>query len=269
MGESLTTTDTFYHGKVVIKQPKNGYRFAVDSPILADFLPRSSRPALEIGCGVGVISLLALYQNKFPTVTGIEIQELLYRLAVDNTAANGLSERFHVIHGDFNKIYAGITNVQTIFCNPPFFKTCQGRVSPDPTIRLARFEISLNLANLLRGCAAILAPRGKLCLIFPFTRQKELLAEAAAHGLLPANIRPVQPFADSAPDRFLVQLKKTARPCRLEEPLVVFKGKGIYSPEMVRIFAGPVSDCHTRIATQKNDIDLCAKTALEKIRNKK
>ena len=61
-----TTTDTFYHGKVIIKQLKKGYRFAVDSPILADFLPRSSRPALEIGCGAGVISLLALQQKNSP-----------------------------------------------------------------------------------------------------------------------------------------------------------------------------------------------------------
>ena len=269
MDKDLTTLDTFYHGKVVIKQLKKGYRFAVDSPILADFLPVSAAPALEIGCGVGVISLLALYQNKFPAVTGIEIQEPLSRLAVDNAAANGLSGRFQVIHGDFNRIHAGITSVQTIFCNPPFFKTCQGRVSPDPTIRLARFEITMNLSDLLRDCAAILASRGKLCLIFLFARQRELLAEAAAHGLYPAEIRLIQPFADSAPDRFLVKLKKTARPCRLEEPLVVFKKKGTYSPEMVRIFAGSVSDCHTHIVTRKNDVDLCAKTALEEIRNKK
>jgi tRNA1Val (adenine37-N6)-methyltransferase len=269
MTEPLTTSGTFYHGKVVIKQLKKGYRFAVDSPILADFLPVSAAPALEIGCGVGVISLLALYQNKFPAVTGIEIQEPLYRLAVDNAAANGLGGRFHVIHGDFNRIHAGIANVQTIFCNPPFFKTGQGHLSRDEGVRLAHFEIALNISDLLRGCAAIMALRGKLCLIFPFVRQRELLVEAAACGLYPTVIRPVQPFADSAPDRFLIKLKKTARPCRLEEPLVVFKGKGAYSPEMVRIFAGPVSDCHTHIATQKNDVDLCAKTALEEIRNKK
>lgn len=238
MPEPLTTTDTFYHGKVIIKQLKKGYRFAVDSPILAAFLPDSRSPALEVGCGAGIISLLALQQKKFPAVTGIEIQEVLYRLAVGNAAANGLSGRFHVIHGDFNRIHAGITNVQTIFCNPPFFKTGQGRVSPDPTIRMARFEIALNLADLLRGCAAILSPRGKLCLIFPFSRQKELLGTAAANGLYPAKMRPVQPFADSAPDRFLVLLGKTRKSCRHHEPLVIFKSKGAYTPELDEILAG-------------------------------
>lgn len=233
-----TTTDTFYRGKVIVKQLKKGYRFAVDSPILADFLPRSSRPALEIGCGSGIIALLALRRRKFPAVTGIELQEPLYRLAVDNAAANGLSGRFQVIHGDFNRIFAGIANVQTVFCNPPFFKAGQGRVSPDPTIRLARFEIALTLADLLSGCAAILAPRGRLCLIFPFQRQSELLAAAAAHGLGAARLRSVRPFADSPADRFLVQLQKTGGACRHEEPLVIFRSKGVYTPEMDKMLAG-------------------------------
>ncbi len=238
MAEPLTTTDTFYHGKVIIKQLKNGYRFAVDSPILADFLPASRSPALEVGCGAGVIALLALQQKKFPAVTGIEFQESLYRLAVDNAAANGMNGRFHVIRGDFNRIHPGIANVQTVFCNPPFFKAGQGRLSPDPTIRLARFEVALTLAGLLAGCSAILAPRGKLCLIFPFARQEELLATARANGLYPARMRSVQPFGESPADRFLVQLQKTAKACRDEKPLVIFRSKGVYNPEMEKIFAG-------------------------------
>jgi tRNA1Val (adenine37-N6)-methyltransferase len=233
-----TTTDTFYHGKVIIKQLKKGYRFAVDSPILADFLPRSTRPALEVGCGVGVIALLALKRKKFPAVTGIEIQEPLYRLALENAAANGMVASFQVIRGDFNRIHAGIADVQTIFCNPPFYKAGQGRVSPDPTIRLARFEIALDLPGLLRGCAAVLAPRGKLFLIFPAARQQELLAAALAHGLYAARLRSVQPFADAPPDRFLVQLQKTKSVCRSEEPLVIFKDKGVYTDEMMAILAG-------------------------------
>ena len=79
-----------------------------------------------------MVSLLALQQKKFPAVTGIEIQEALYRLAVDNAAANGMAARFQVIHGDFNRIHAGIANVQTVFCNPPFFKTEPGPCQPRP-----------------------------------------------------------------------------------------------------------------------------------------
>ena len=111
--------------------------------------------------------------------------------------------------------------------------------APTTTIRLARFEIALTLAGLLRGCAAVLAPRGKIFLIFPFARQEELLA--TARGERPSSrpgCAPVRPFADSPPDRFLVQLQKTAGKCRHEEPLVIFQGKGVYTPEMAALLAG-------------------------------
>jgi len=238
MSEPQTTTDAFYHGQVVIKQPRKGYRFAVDSPILAAYLPRSTRPALEVGCGVGVISLLALKRRKFPTVTGIEIQEPLYRLALENAVANGMAARIHVLRAEFRRIHAGLANVQTIFCNPPFFRADRGKVSPDPSIRLARFEIALDLPTLLRGCAACLAPRGRHYLVFPFSRREELLEAAAGCGLYAASYRPVQPFADSKPDRLLVRLAKTDGRCRRERPLVLFKDKGVYTPEMERVLAG-------------------------------
>jgi tRNA1(Val) A37 N6-methylase TrmN6 len=48
----------------------------------------------------------------------------------------------------------------------------------------------------------------------------------------------VRPFADSPPDRFLVQLQKKARKCRREKPLVIFQGKGIYTEEMAKLLAG-------------------------------
>ncbi len=158
---------------------------------------------------------------------------------MDNAAANGLSGRFRVIHGDFNRIHAGITNVQTVFCNPPFFKAGQGRVSPDPTIRLARFEIALNLADLLRGCSADPGPAGK-------SLPDLSLCPAGANcwprppptAFSRPRLRPVQPFADSAPDRFLVQLSKARKTCRHQEPLVIFQGKGVYTPEMERLLAG-------------------------------
>jgi tRNA1Val (adenine37-N6)-methyltransferase len=238
MSEPATTLDSFYHGQVKIKQLKKGYRFAVDSPILAHFLPSGRSPALEIGCGVGVVSLLALHLKKFRAITGVEIQEPLYRLAVDNAQANGMNERFRVIHGDFIRIHAGLTSVQTIFCNPPFFKASQGRVSPDRTIRLARFDIAMNLNDLLRCSAAVLSPKGCLYLIFPYSRQQELLVSAAAHGLFPEKIRLVQPFADAFPDRFLVRLGKARKHCAPDKPLVIFKAKGVYTPEMEKILSG-------------------------------
>ena len=58
------TRDTFYRGRVVIFQERRGYRFSLDAPLLADFLPVCSGPALEVGCGCGVVALLALHRAQ-------------------------------------------------------------------------------------------------------------------------------------------------------------------------------------------------------------
>jgi len=238
MHKGPTTADTFFHGRVIVKQPAKGYRFAVDSPILADFLPRSDAPALDIGCGVGIVSLLALYLDKFPVISGIEIQDTLYRMAVENAAANGMAERLRVMRGDFKAVFPQFKGVSTIFSNPPFFSPRQGRLSPDETIRLARVEIALTLKDLLRCAAEILAPEGGLYLIFPFARQKELLDNAVAFGLVPQRLRSVIPVAGSRPDRFLIALGKKEERLREMEPLVLFKAPGAYSAEMEQILSG-------------------------------
>ncbi len=234
-----TTTDTFYHGKVIVKQLKKGYRFAVDSPILAAFLPRSTRPALEVGCGVG---------RRLPAGPAAEKIPGRHRhrdpgSAVSPGRGQRRGQRLAGALPGHPRRFQPHPSPASPTCRPssatrPFSRPDSGHVSPEPTIRLARFEVALTLAGLLRGCAAALAPRGKVFLIFPFARQEELLATSMAHGLHAARLRPVRPFADSPPDRFLVQLQKTKAKCRHEEPLVFFRDKGIYTPEMAALLAG-------------------------------
>ena len=236
------STDHFFREKVVVYQKKKGYRFALDAPILADFLPFCGDAALEIGCGSGIVSLLALYRDKFPKVTGIEIQEDLSRLARRNAEANGLSRRFQVVHADFNEIYSAFQGIPLIFSNPPFAPLGRGRLSALTEVRLAKFELALSLSDILEKSRSILAPEGHLILIFPFLRYNELLAHAGRIGLFPSRTRLVKPFEHREPDRVLVQLGgKKVRPCE-QEPLVVFREKGVYSDEMNRIFEGKGHD---------------------------
>lgn len=236
------SADHFYRKKVVVYQKRKGYRFAVDAPILADFLPFCGDAALEIGCGSGIVSLLALYLGKFPKVTGIEIQEDLSRLAGRNAEENGLAQRFHVVHADFREIYSAFRGIALIYSNPPFAPLGRGRMSAVAEVRMAKFELALSLRDILEKSSAILAPKGSLILIFPFLRYNELLAHAGRIGLFPEKTRLVKPFEHREPDRVLVQLGRGMGRPRESEPLVVFREKGVYSDEMNRILEGKGHD---------------------------
>ena len=232
------SADHFFRKKVIVYQKKKGYRFAVDAPLLADFLPACGGTALEIGCGSGIVSLLALYRNKFPAVTGIEIQKDLSLLARRNAEENGFSHRFRILHADFKKIYSNFSEIPLIFSNPPFAPVGRGRLSAVTEVRLAKFELTLSLLDVLEKSYLILAPEGHLILIFPFLRYNELLANAGRIGFFPVRIRRVKPLADKAPDRVLIQLgKKKGRAIEVE-PLTIFSEKGVYSGEMKGIFEG-------------------------------
>lgn len=232
------SADHFFRKKVVVYQKKKGYRFAVDAPILADFLPACVGAALEIGCGSGIVSLLALYRNKFPAVTGVEIQKDLSLLAGRNAEENGVSRRFRILHADFREIYRDFSEIPLIFSNPPFSPIGLGRLSADAEVRLAKFELTLSLPDILEKSHPILAPEGYLVLIFPFLRYNELLANASRIGFFPVRIRRVKPLENKTPDRVLIQLGKKEGRVIEEEPLVLFREKGVYSEEMKRIFEG-------------------------------
>lgn len=232
------SADHFFRKKVIIYQKKKGYRFAVDAPILADFLPSCGGTALEIGCGSGIVSILALCRNKFPAVTGIEIQKDLSLLARRNAEENGFSHRFRVLHADFKEVYSDFTEIPLIFSNPPFSPVGQGRLSSVAEVRLAKFELTLSLPDILEKSYRILSSEGHLILIFPFLRYNELLANASRIGFFPVRSRRVKPLEDKAPDRVLVQLGKKKGRAIEEAPLVIFSQMGVYSEEMKGIFEG-------------------------------
>lgn len=233
------TEDYFYKKKVIVFQNKNGYRFSVDAPILADFLPSMpTAEALEIGTGCGIISMLALYKKKFSKVYGIEIQETLSRLARINAQKNGFIEHFQVIQQDFYDVYSDFKGIDTIFSNPPFFQLNHGRLSPNDEIRLAKTESKLSLPQLLKKTYRILAPKGSLYLILPYHRSDELMKLSRETGFFTSKIREVFSFKDGKPERFLVQLTTYDISTEKMKPLVIFKEKGIYTDEMDKILTG-------------------------------
>ncbi|MEN8153940.1 MAG: methyltransferase [Acidobacteriota bacterium] len=230
--------DYFYRNKVKVYQNIKGYRFSVDSPILADFIPESEENAIEVGSGSGIISLLVLHKKKIPFITGIEVQKKLFELSKKSIVENNMAEKFNVINADFNEIYDKFSGIKTIFSNPPYLQTNIGHLSTDPEIRKAKFEIVLKLSELIRKSYKILGEKGSLFLILPFTRYEELTAISKSTGFHMAKLRRVLSFKDGKPERFLIQLTNYESSFSEISPLVIYKTPGTYSEEMEKIFSG-------------------------------
>ena len=230
--------DYFYKNRVKIFQNRKGYRFSVDSPILADFIPSSKYKGLEIGSGSGIISLLLLFRKKLPFITGIEIQKDLFELSKMSIEGNSLQDQFDVINADFSDIYSEYSGIMNIFSNPPYLKTGMGHLSRNVEVRKGKFEIDIDLEKIVGMSSSIMGKGGSLFLILPYDRFKELIDLSGQYGLFPVRLRKVLSFTDGKPERFLIQLTNYKDDLKENSPLIIYHSVGVYSDEMEDILAG-------------------------------
>ena len=95
------TVESLFGGRLKILQKKKGYRYTIDSILLAHFVElKEEDRLLELGAGSGVISLVLAFRSPTIQATGIEIQEDLAGMAVRSVLLNGLDGRVEIFHGD-------------------------------------------------------------------------------------------------------------------------------------------------------------------------
>ena len=103
------TEDYILNKAIRLWQPKHGYRVAIDPIILAhevNIIPKQK--ILDVGSGVGTISLILKYKDPSQNLFAIDIDPLMCKLCEKNARENNLS---------INLIYNGthmVTNSDTI-----------------------------------------------------------------------------------------------------------------------------------------------------------
>ncbi len=182
-------------------QPEPGYRFSEDSIALADFadLAGVGRVA-DFGAGCGVVGLAAL-ENGRPAGGGapegrcaasvremffVEREPELLASLEKNVALYRprTAAKLTVLARDWREVgpadFGG--RLDCVLVNPPFFPKNAGRAAARPGRDAARREIHGGLAELLDSLARVLAPGGRLALVFPAARREELEAGLAGRG---------------------------------------------------------------------------------------
>ena len=76
------TDDTLLDGRVKLRQPRDGYRVAIDPVLLAAAVPAASgEMVLDVGTGVGAAALCLAWRAPESRVVGLELQRSLGQLA--------------------------------------------------------------------------------------------------------------------------------------------------------------------------------------------
>lgn len=235
------TLDEILEGRLRIFQTRKGYRFSLDSILLAHFVSlKPGTSAIDLGCGSGII--LFILAKRFPNVhcVGLEIQEKLAALAQKNTRLNDLDERVEILSGDASNIknIFPARSFDAVIFNPPYRKLSSGRINPLEEKAIARHEIKGSLKDFLKAAKYLLKPTGKVFTIYPAKRLVELICLFRESGIEPKKMKLV--FSDNSSDAefMLVEGKKGGREeLKIEPSLFIYDPGNNYTDEMSRIFS--------------------------------
>lgn len=230
------TRDTFFDGRLVVYQNKAGYRFSIDSILLAGYIrPKKESRLMDLGCGCGIISLMLAY--RFPALRfyGVEIQPSLASLARQNVMENKMDDRVRILERDMKALTQKISRgpMDIIFCNPPFGRACSGRINPNAERALARHEIKVSLKEITAVTRRMLRTGGRFFIIFPAERITDLLCRMRADQIEPKRIRMVHSFETDSPKRILVEGIAGGQPgTSIDLPLAIYRAEGVYTDEV-------------------------------------
>lgn len=200
-----------------------GLAWGSDSYLLAARLRKGKR-ACELGCGTGVVSLLAAAFDKFEHVCALEIERESAELAKRNAALNNLGKRVSVHNIDIREARADALGGEfdCVFSNPPYFAH-PGPESPDAIRQSARHEIHGGIGDFCAAAARLLKYGGTFVCVYRPDRLVDLFCAMRAARLEPKRMCMVHADTHSKPAFVLAEAKFGGAPLlEIEPPLFLY-----------------------------------------------
>ncbi len=210
-------------------QPDVGYRFSVDSLLLASFVrPKKHQIILDLGTGCGVIALGVLILN--PTldlkIVGVELDDELIKCAKKNINLLGFNDCFFLLNIDLKRFNLKKEFFDIVMFNPPYRGIEEGRLSPYSMKNKACFNLTGSLEDFVKKAFYLLKNKGDLYVIYLSKKLTRLLDCLSHNRLEPKRIRFVYPRLDKDASFVLVMAKKNSKKgVKIEPPLILYSGK--------------------------------------------
>jgi tRNA1(Val) A37 N6-methylase TrmN6 len=235
------TRDSLLGGKIILWQPARGYRVAIDPVLLAAAVePRAGARVLDLGCGVGAISLCLLARCPGISVIGLELNAALVDIARRNASNNDPCDRLAIHQGSVIAPPPEIpaAGFDLVVTNPPYLEAGRATASPEPAKQSADLETSADLQAWIETAARALKNKGRLAMIHRADRLDHVLALLRG-GFGEIIIHPLWPKAGAPAKRVIIHARKgVATPTQLRPGTVLHQENGAYTADAREALAG-------------------------------
>lgn len=137
----------------------------------AKYIQEKPTRLLELGTGVGIVSIMLKLMHSNLDITALEIRKEACDLAKRNLERTGLE--MNLLHADLRN-FNDDSPYDIIVSNPPYIPKGKGRLGPDEQRNIARHELLCNMTDIVQCVHRNLAPDGIAFLIYPDDRMNEL-----------------------------------------------------------------------------------------------
>lgn len=225
--------DDLLKGELKLIQKKRGYRYSVDALLLSSFaLPADNETVADLGCAGGVISLILAARSNPKSIAGIEIQRTLAGMAKRNVRLNSLENKIRIFNRDIKNLSGTFkkSSFDLVVSNPPFIKKGAGHLSASKEKAVARHELKIDLAGIVRAAYYLVKPGGRVCLIYPMNRLEEVKQRLALEKLAISRIQFAFDQKGGEPKLFCIEAKKTRATEFIQlKPVYIQTSKGKFS----------------------------------------
>ena len=164
-----------------IKHGNNALNITDDAINLVDFIKNeikcedSTGELLDIGSGIGTLTIMLSDIKQFNKFTCVEIQEEVFKLLEENILINKMSD-VDIFNKDIKDMIKEEFKYKFryIVSNPPYLKVDSGKLPENEILKKSKFEVCLNLNELLEVVDYMLMKDGIFFLILPIYRLKEI-----------------------------------------------------------------------------------------------
>lgn len=211
----IVLNDLFDYTNLKIYQYVEGFKFSLDSILLAEFVKvtNKTKSILDLCSGNAAVPMILSTKTK-AQIDAFELQESIFNLAKKSIDYNKLDKQITLYNSDIKEIdnYKKGKKYDIITCNPPYFKVEDSEhINDTEVLAIARHELKINLEDIFMIASNHLDDKGEFYLVHRVSRLDEIIILGNKYNLNVKNVELIKTKDNGKPYIVLVRCIKNSK----------------------------------------------------------